>query len=260
MAKVIAMASLKGGVTKTATTVNLGAGLARRGKRVLLIDADAQGSLSVSLGVPQPDELDGTLATAFRAAMEERELDLGALIRRHWEGMDFIAGNIELADIEISLVNAMTRETVMRTFSEPLKDNYDYILIDTAPNPGLVTLNALAAADKVIIPVPAQYLPLKGLEQLLKYSAKIKRRVNPGLETGGILLTLLDRTNYAKQIVDALENAYGGTVPIFGARIPRSVKAAEASAAGMSAFGYDPRGKVAEEYEKLTEEVLQWRL
>jgi chromosome partitioning protein len=255
---IIAMSNQKGGVAKTATTVNLGVGLARQGKKVLLVDCDPQGSLSISLGITQPDESENTLADAYQAAIAEQEPDYSALIRRHSEGADFLPANVELASIEVALVNAMSRETVLRGILEPLRSKYDYILLDTTPSLGLLTLNSLAAADKVIIPVQAQYLSLKGLEQLLATTARIKRRINPGLEIGGILLTMVDRTSFGAQIIDALEENYGGSIRIFDARVPRGTKAAESSATGTSIYSYDPRGKIAEAYTKLTEEVSGW--
>lgn len=258
MCTIIAMSNQKGGVAKTATSVNLGVGLASQGKRVLLVDCDPQGSMSISLGIAQPDELEYTLSDAFSAAMEEREIDYPALIHEHREGIDFIASNIELSGIEVALVNAMSRETVLRSIIEPMKEKHDYIIIDTSPSLGLLTLNALAAANKVIISVTAQYLPLKGLEQLLATIGRIKRRINPKLEIGGILLTMLDRTNHARDITEVLQETYGNRVEIFGARIPRSVKAAEASAAGVSVFRYDGKGKAAEAYTELTGEIVQW--
>ena len=168
MCKIIAIANQKGGVGKTTTTGNLGIGLAKQGKKVLLIDADAQGSLTASLGFQEPDRLEITLATIMANIIndEEREAEYGIL--RHDEGVDLMPGNIELSGLETSLVNVMSRETVLRTYIEQQKERYDYILIDCMPSLGMITINAFACADSILIPVQAAYLPVKGLEQLIK--------------------------------------------------------------------------------------------
>ena len=237
MCKVIAIANQKGGVGKTTTTSNLGIGLAKQGKKVLLIDADAQGSLTASLGI--------------------REIKPEYGILRHEEGVDFMPGNIELSGLETSLVNVMSRETILRTYIEQQKDRYDYILIDCMPSLGMITINAFASADSILIPVQAAYLPVKGLEQLIKTIGKVKRQINPKLEIEGILLTMVDnRTNYARDISNLLIENYGSRVRIFENSIPLSVRAAEISAEGVSIYQHDPNGKVASAYQSLTEEVL----
>ena len=168
MCKVIAIANQKGGVGKTTTTSNLGIGLAKQGKRVLLIDADAQGSLTASLGFHEPDKLEGTLATIMANIINEEEMEPQYGILHHSEGIDLMPGNIELSGLEVSLVNVMSRETILRTYIEQQKDRYDYILIDCMPSLGMITINAFASADSILIPVQAAYLPVKGLEQLIK--------------------------------------------------------------------------------------------
>ena len=173
------------------------------------------------------------------------------------EGVDFMPGNIELSGLETSLVNVMSRETVMRTYIEQQKDRYDYILIDCMPSLGMITINAFTCADSILIPVQAAYLPVKGLEQLIKTIGKVKRQINPKLEIEGILLTMVDnRTNYAKDICNLLIENYGSRVRIFENSIPMSVRAAEISAEGVSIYKHDPNGKVASAYQSLTEEVL----
>ena len=257
MCKIIAIANQKGGVGKTTTTSNLGIGLAKQGKRVLLIDADAQGSLTASLGFKEPDKLEITLANVLANIINDEEMDTDYGILKHEEGIDLMPGNIELSGLEVSLVNVMSREVVLRSYVEMVKDRYDYILIDCMPSLGMITINAFACADSILIPVQAAYLPVKGLEQLIKTIGKVKRQINPKLEIEGILLTMVDnRTNYAKDISTLLIENYGSRVKIFKESIPMSVRAAEISAEGVSIYQHDPNGKVASAYQSLTEEVL----
>ncbi len=257
MCKIIAIANQKGGVGKTTTTSNLGIGLAKQGKKVLLIDADAQGSLTASLGFTEPDRLEETLATVMANIINEVEMDADYGILKHEEGIDLMPGNIELSGLEVSMANVMSRELVMRSYIELVKDSYDYILIDCMPSLGMITINAFACADSILIPVQAAYLPVKGLEQLIKTIGKVKRQINPKLEIEGILLTMVDsRTNYAKDITTLLIENYGRKVKIFENSIPISVRAAEISAEGVSIYQHDPKGKVAFAYQSLTEEVL----
>ena len=257
MCKIIAIANQKGGVGKTTTTSNLGIGLAKQGKRVLLIDADAQGSLTASLGFKEPDKLEITLANVLANIINDEEMDTDYGILKHEEGIDLMPGNIELSGLEVSLVNVMSREVVLRSYVEMVKDRYDYILIDCMPSLGMITINAFACADSILIPVQAAYLPVKGLEQLIKTIGKVKRQINPKLEIEGILLTMVDsRTNYARDISAMLVENYGSKVRIFENSIPISVRAAEISAEGVSIFQHDPKGKVASAYQSLTEEVI----
>ncbi len=257
MCKVIAIANQKGGVGMTTTTGNLGIGLVKRGKRVLLIDADAQGSLTASLGYTEPDRLEVTLATIMERIVNEDYPEPSEGILHHKEGVDLLPANIELSGIEVSLVNIMSRETVLREYVSLVSAEYDYILIDCTPSLGMITINALACADSVLIPVQAAYLPLKGLEQLIRTIGKVKRQINPKLEIEGILMTMVDsRTTYAREISGLLIENYGDKVRIYDSTIPISVRAAEVSAAGISIYTHDPKGKVAAAYESLTEEVL----
>ena len=253
MCKVIVIGNQKGGVGKTTTTSNLGIGLAKKGKKVLLIDADAQGSLTASLGFQEPDKLDVSLATIMANIINEEDMEPDYGILKHDEGVDLMPGNIELSGLEVSLVNVMSRELVLRTYIEQQKD----ILIDCMPSLGMITINAFASADSILIPVQAAYLPVKGLEQLIKTIGKVKRQINPKLEIEGILLTMVDnRTNYAKDISALVVENYGSKVRIFENSIPMSVRAAEISAEGVSIYEHDPNGKVASAYQSLTEEVL----
>ena len=221
MCKVIAIANQKGGVGKTTTTSNLGIGLAKMGKRVLLIDADAQGSLTASLGFREPDHLDITFATILANVINDEEMEDGYGILKHEEGIDLLPGNIELSGVEVSLVSVISRELVMRSYIEQVREKYDYILIDCMPSLGMITINAFACADSILIPVQAAYLPVKGLEQLIKTIGKVKRKINSKLEIEGILLTMVDnRTNFARDITALLTEAYGNRVKIFEHSIP----------------------------------------
>ena len=242
---------------KTTTAANLGIGLAKAGKKVLLIDADAQGSLTASLGYGEPDAMEHTLAMALGKIINEEAIDPREGILHHAEGVDLMPGNIELSGLEVSLVNVMSRERVLKEYLDQVKGRYDYCLIDCMPSLGMVTVNALATADGILIPVQAAYLPAKGLEQLIKTIRKVKRQINPKLEIEGILLTMVDaRTNYAKEIIKLLEEGYGSRIRFFKNNIPLSVRASESSAIGVSIFKHDPKGRVAEAYQSLTKEVL----
>ena len=257
MTKVIALANQKGGVGKTTTAVNLGIGLARQGKKVLLIDADAQGNLTDSLGWNEPDKLPVSLATIMSKVIMEERIEPDEGILHHDEGIDLMPANIELSAMEVSLVNTMSREIVLRSYLNEVKKKYDYVLIDCMPSLGMITINALAAADSVIIPVQAQYLPAKGMTQLLSTIAKVKKHTNPNLAIDGILLTLVDgRTNLAKSTVEALRENFGCRIRIYRTTIPVAVKAAEVSSKGKSIYAYEPNSTVSKAYADFTKEVL----
>ena len=257
-AKVYCVCNQKGGCAKTVTSVNLGIGLAREGKRVLLLDIDSQGSLTASLGCQQPDQLTLTLTDALKAVIEEEPFGYREGILHHSEGIDFLPANIELSGMEVTLVNAMSRETVLRRYLETVKEDYDVVILDCMPSLGMLTINALAASDEIIIPIQPQFLSIKGLEQLIRTIAQVKRQINPGLSIAGILITMPDmRTNYAKEIVELLHDTYDGKLRIFESIIPLSVRAAETSAEGKSIYLHDPAGKVAAAYTALTQEVMR---
>ena len=253
---VYALVNQKGGTGKTQSTENIGIGLAKEGKRVLLVDLDPQGSLTISMGYPKTDDIPVTVTDIMSGVLQEYPIERGEGIIHHPEGVDLIPANISLAGLEVSLVNAMGRERVLKEYIDCVKNDYDAVLIDCMPSLGMLTVNALTAADRLIIPVQSQYLSAKGLEQLLQTVSRVKRQMNPGLKIDGILLTMVDsRTNYAKEIRGLVRN--GKNIKVYDTEIPFSVRAAEISAAGKSIYEHDPKGKVAEAYKKLTKEVLK---
>ena len=256
--KVISVSNLKGGCGKTMTVVSLSAGLAKQGKRVLCVDTDPQHSMTVSFGVKEPDKLTATLYTVMSNIINGTEFDITDGIIRHSEGIDFLPANSALAKMELALAQLLIgRETVLRQYIEKVKQLYDYVVVDCAPSLDLLTVNTLAAANSVIIPVVPKFLDAKGLELLLKSIAQIQKQINPHLEIGGILFTMADRrAHFTREIISLVENAYGGNIKIFSKHIPRSVRAAESTAQGVSIFTYDPKGKVAAAYEVLVKEVL----
>ena len=257
-ATVLCCGNQKGGVGKTFTTENLGVGLAQEGKKVLLVDMDPQASLTISLGHPRPDELPVTISDMMQKVIMDEEIQPQEGILTHPEGVDLMPASISLSGLEVSLVNAMSRESILKQYLEPLKKEYDFIILDCMPSLGMLTVNALAASDQLIVPVQAQYLSAKGLEQLLQTVNKVKRQINPKLRIEGILLTMVDsRTNNAKEIASLIRETYGSRLKVFDVEIPRSVRAAEISAEGKSIFAHDPGGKVAAAYKELTKEVIR---
>ena len=256
--KVIALTNQKGGVGKTTTAVNLGVCLAKQGKKVLLIDADAQANLPMSLGYPRPDDLPVSLATIMQDIIDDNPIDVQKGILHHGEGVDLLPSNIELSGLEVRLINAISRESVLKTCISEVRKSYDYVLVDCMPSLGMLTINALAAADSVVIPTQPHYLSAKGLELLLRSVSKVRRQINPPLRIDGILMTMvMPRTNISKEITATVRNVYGQKIKVFDTQIPHSIRAVEATAEGKSIFAYDKGGKVAAAYEQFGKEVAE---
>ncbi len=257
MAKIIAVTNQKGGVGKTTTTQHIGVGLVNRGYRVLLIDADPQGSLTASLGYTEPDRMEISLANVLARQINDYDFDKSYGLIHCTEGVDLIPGNIELSALDMQLVNLLSRETVLKTYLDHFDAEYDYILIDCMPSLGMLTINAFVAADSVLIPMQAAYLPTKGLVQLLKTIGKIHHSLNPNLEIEGLVFTMVDeRTIFTKEVESLIKENYGSRMRIFNTRIPFSVRAAEATAEGTTVFIHAPKNPVAVAYNNLVEELL----
>lgn len=255
--QIIVTANQKGGVGKTTTTHNLGTALARQGKKVLMLDLDPQSNLTMCMGYSNPDELPYTMANIIKELIDETfSLKKEEYILKA-EGCDLIPSSIQLSGNEPLLVNAMSRENILKNFIDQIKDDYDVILVDTMPSLGMLTINALVAATSVLIPVQAHYLSAKGLEMLISTIAKVKRNINHKLCFNGILITMHNsRLNFAKSILSELQSAYGEHINIYKTTIPQSVKAVENTAVGQSLFKYDPKCKVSLAYEAFAQEVL----
>ena len=247
MARVYALANQKGGVAKTTSTVNLGAALAERGRRVLLIDLDPQSNLTMSQGF-DPEKLEGSMYDVL-----VHKTPIAEIVRTG--EVDVAVSSIELAGAELALASMIGRERALEKALLPIQADYDTILIDTPPSLGLITVNALTAADGVIVPVQCEYLSLRGLVQLEQTLTAIRENLNPRVRILGILPTMFDaRTLHAREAVSILEENYGDRV--FTTRIRKTVRLAEAPVQGQSVLRYDSRGAAAQAYRQLAEEVL----
>ncbi len=256
--KIIAIANQKGGVGKTTTALNLAYVLSEQGKKVLLVDVDPQSNLTMCFGVDRPEELDTTIYHLMMAVIEERELpDKNKYIISNGN-IDLIPCSIELSAVEVNLVNAMSREITLRTILQNLRKDYDYIIIDCMPSLGMLTINALAACDSVLITATPQYLSAKGLELLLRTIIKVKKRINPNIEIDGILITMFtDRTILSREILNLINEAYGKQIRIFENKIPSSIKVGESNLKSKSIIEYQPNNKVAIAYNEFTKEYIK---
>ena len=254
--KIISVISQKGGVGKSATATQLAVGLVRKKHKVLFVDADPQGTGSMMLGVSEPDEIEESIATVLTKIINEKPVSDSEAIIHTEEGVDLLPANIDLASMEVTLVNTMNRERVLKQYVDQQRRNYDYIVIDGMPSLGMITINALAASDSTIIPTLAEYPSARGLVQLLKTINRVRKYINPRISIEGILLTMMDeRTNYNREIAKMLSDTYGTDIRVYPTSIPRAIKMAEAGGLGKSIFLHAPKSKVAKAYRSLVREV-----
>lgn len=255
--KVIAVTNQKGGVGKTTTTENVAIGLARNGCNVLIVDFDPQGDLTSCLGWKNNDSLEHSVSSMLDDYINDNDINYESLILHHEEHVDLIPANIELADFEMRLVSVINREQTLSNCIEPLRNQYDYIFIDCPPSLGMLTVNALSAADGVLIPVQTQYLPAKGMTKLLQTVGKVQRKINSNLKITGIVMTLADlNTNLTKSTIETIRESFGKNIRVFDTIIPKATKASEASISGKSIYAYAKDSKVALAYSNLTKELI----
>ena len=256
--KTIAIANQKGGVGKTTTAFSLGVSLANNNKKVLIVDADPQANLTTYMGYYNEEELPVTLSTLIERYIDDKDINPDEAILHHKENVDLIPANLGLSMTESNLLNSMSREYAMKNCLNDLKSKYDYIIIDCMPSLSMITTNALACSDEVIIPVQSQYLSARGMGNLLNIVSRVKRQLNRDLKVGGILLTLVDsRTKLPTTIRNEIETNFGDIVKLYDTQIPFAVKTAESTSKGKSIFAYDKNSKVAEAYSQFAKEVLR---
>ncbi len=253
MGRVIAIANQKGGVGKTTTSINLSAALAEKGKKVLVIDADPQGNTTSGFGI-EKNELENTIYELLLGECSVQD----CLIRNTVPGVSVIPSNVNLAAVEIELIDADSREFILKKEIEWVKDDYDFIMIDCPPSLSMLTINAMTTADTVLVPIQCEYYALEGLSQLIHTVNLVKERLNPGLEMEGVVFTMYDaRTNLSNQVVENVKSVLNQK--IFNTVIPRNVRLAEAPSYGMPICKYDPKSAGAEAYAMLADELIKNR-
>lgn len=257
-AKIIAVANQKGGVGKTTTAVNLSASLVSKGKKVLLIDCDSQGNATMALGFTNPDELQFTLASLMELIVGNANITNASEYILHSQGIDLIASNTDLALMEISIVNLMCRETVLKRIIDMYLSDYDYVIIDTLPSLGILTINVFAAADSIIIPIEADdYYSARAMEALLSTISKVRKQINPKLQIEGVLMTKMDkRKSYKDVIYSSIKDSYGDFVRIFETQIPTYAPTSKMAQYGKTAISFEAKSKLATGYIMLADELI----
>ena len=244
---VMAIANQKGGVGKTTTTVNLGIGLAKEGNKVLMIDFDPQGDMTTCLGVKQADEIENTITKLMFDSVKTGKADCQSALMHHEEGIDFIPSNIDLADFEMQMISVFNRESILKNTINEIKKGYDYVLIDCPPSLGMLSINALAASNEVLIPVQAQYLPAKGMTKLMETIKRVQQQINRDLKITGVAMTMAQQnTNIAKSTIEFIRENYG-----------KHIKSSESQLQGASLYAISNNSKVAKAYAGLSKEVAK---